>query len=121
MNNENYKNIFEEKRINKKFLISNDKYRICYTPKGDTKKLSILLNYHITKFGPILKQIIELKKYDTIKIFTKSIFIDEDKTKNDDLLNCLIVDDYCYQIFDLEAIRSSQEKAYSLFCRIEKK
>lgn len=112
--------MFEQKRITNHFLISNDKYRLCYTPKGDTKKVSILLNYHITCFGPILKKIIDLEKYDTIKIFTKSTFINEDKQLNDIFFEEILVNEYSYVIYDLEMIRNSQEEAYSLFCRMKK-
>lgn len=118
--NRNKAKMFEQKRITNHFLISNDKYRLCYTPKGDTKKVSILLNYHITCFGPILKKIIDLEKYDTIKIFTKSTFINEDKQLNDIFFEEILVNEYSYVIYDLEMIRNSQEEAYSLFCRMKK-
>lgn len=111
---------FEEKRITNHFLISNDKYRLCYTPKGNTKKVSILLNYHITCLVPVLKKIISLKRYDTIKIFTKSMFINEDKHLNDIFFEEILVNEYSYVIYDLEMIRNSQEESYSLFCRMQR-
>lgn len=118
--NKNKAKMFEEKRITNHFLISNDKYRLCYTPKGNTKKVSILLNYHITCFGHILKKIIDLKKYNTIKIFTKSIFINEDKHLNDKFFEEILVNEYSYVVYDLDMIRDSQEESYSLFCRMQK-
>ena len=110
---------YEEKKITNYFMLSKEKYRLCYTPKGDTKKVSVLLNYHITSFGSVLKQIIMLKKYDIIKVFTKSMYIHENEELNDEFFKEIVVDEYCYNIYDLEMIRSSQQEAYSLFCTLE--
>lgn len=112
---------YEEKRITNYFKISNEKYRLCYTPKGGNKSVSILLNYHISIFGFVLRQIIQLKKYNTIKIYTKSMYIHEDEGLNNNFFKEIVVDDYTYQIYDLDLIRSSQELSYSLFCKLEKK
>jgi len=120
MGNNKKLSTFEEKRITHNFLISNDKYRLRYTSKGNAKKLSILLNYHITCFAPILQKIIDLKKYDTIKIFTKSAYINDNKELNDEFFNTIIVKDYTYIIYNLDIIRNSQDVSYSLFCRIQK-
>lgn len=111
---------FEEKKITDYFMIAKDKYRLCFTPKENTNKVSILLNYHIACFGPILKKIINLKKYDIIKIYTKSDFIDEDDELNRKLISEIVVNDYSYQIQDLNLIRSSQEESYSLFCTLQR-
>lgn len=116
--NKDKNKVFEEKKITNYFTIAKDKYRLVFSPKENTNKVSILLNYHITCFGPILKKIINLKKYDLIKIYTKSEFIDENEELNDKLISQLVVDDYSYEIQDLNLIRSSQEIAYSLFCTL---
>lgn len=112
--------ICEEKRLNKKFLMSNVKYRISYTPKGNTKKVSILLNYHITCLAKILNKIIQLNKYDQIKIYTKSVFINEDENLNHEFFSSILTGEYSHQIFDLEEIRNSQQSNYSLFCVLNK-
>jgi len=111
---------YEEKRITKYFMISNEKYRLSYTPKGNTKSLAVLLNHHILKFGAILRQIIQLKKYEIIKVYTKSMYIHEDEKLNQKFFEEIVVDDYTFNIYDLEQIRLSQDEAYSLFCRLEK-
>lgn len=116
----NKSEIYEEKKITNYFMISKEKYRLCYTPKGNNKKVSVLLNYHITSFGSVLKQIIMLKKYDVIKVYTKSMYIHEDDELNDAFLKEIVVDDYRYTIYDLDIIRSSQQESYSLFCSLEK-
>lgn len=111
---------YVEKRITKYFLISNEKYRLCYTPKGHNKSVTILLNYHILKFGAVLKQIIQLKKYEIIKVYTKSIYIHKDDTQNEKFFKEIVVGDYTFEIYDLELIRSSQDESYSLFCTLKK-
>lgn len=119
--NKNKTKTFEEKRITNYFMIEKDKYRLCYTPKGNPKNLSIQLNYHITCFGPVLKKIINLMKYDVIKIYTKSEFVDEKDERNVEMISDIVVNEYSYRIFDLNLIRSSQEESYSLFCILETK
>ena len=110
---------FEEKKITNYFMISKDKYRLCFIPKENTKNVSILLNCTITCFGPILRKIISLKKYNLIKIYTKSGFITENEELNEKLISEIVVEDYFYTIYDLNVIRNSQEEGYSLFCLIE--
>lgn len=120
-NNKNKAKVYEQKRITNYFMISDKKYRLCYTPKGDTKKVYIFLNYHISKFGSILKKIVQLKKYDLIKIYTKSAYVHSDDTLNKKFFDELVVDDYSYVIYDLDVIRRSQDESDSLFCELQKK
>lgn len=101
-------------------MISDEKYRLCYMPKGNRKKVSVLLNYHILNFGAVLKQIVQLRKYEIIKVYTKSCYIHADDELNQQFFKEIVVDDYTYTIYDLEVIRSSQDESYSLFCKLEK-
>lgn len=116
----NKQNTYEEKKITNYFMISKNKYRLCYVPNGNTKNVSVLLNYHITKFSAILLKIIQLGKYDTIRVYTKSIYIHKDTESNELFFNEMIVDNYRYILYDLDLIRSSQEESYSLFCVVKK-
>jgi hypothetical protein len=116
----NRSKMYEEKRITNYFLISNEKYRLCYMPKGNTKKVSVQLNYHISNFGHVLNEILHLGKYDIIKVYTKSMYIHEDESLNDKFFKEIVADGYSYIIYDLDLIRSSQQESYSLFCKLEK-
>ncbi|KAL6121378.1 hypothetical protein NUSPORA_01702 [Nucleospora cyclopteri] len=60
----------EETKITKYFRSNGKKFRICYVPTNKKKILNVQINYHINFFIPVVKRLVNCKKYQIIHFYT---------------------------------------------------
>merc|ERR1712018_1029407 len=69
---------YEEVRITKYVRVNNKKLRISYIPCSYKETLSIKINYAIDYAIPLINEIIELKKYKRLKLYSRINFSDRE-------------------------------------------
>lgn len=120
MNNRKRPREFVETRITNYFKIEDKKYRLCYTPKNDEKKVSIQINHNLKKFIPFVKKIISLGKYNILKIYLKKDYIPDSHDDITKFIDGIGTNGYNTRTKCSSYDISMSQDTYFLICVIEK-
>lgn len=111
---------WDETRITSYFTAGDGKYRLCYTPRGVAKYVSIQLNCSPEGMAPFVRRIVQLGKYSRIKIYVNKRYAPIEEISISSFTENIRADGYAVSAAEPAATCSSQGEGYMLLCTVEK-
>lgn len=111
---------YKETRVTNYFKVADKKFRLCYTPKNNQKRVSIQINNQLDKFTPFIIKIIKLGKYNTLKLYIHKNYIPDSYQEIQQFLEAIRIQGYDIRTSVSSSDISCSQETYHLLCIVEK-